>query len=484
MKKVILFFISVLFITNGNSIMNISIKKNILTNKKLINDRISLAKTRYNIPKIEVSIVDVNKIIYETKKNNCNNKELFLIGSNSKSLTALGVMKLIENSDISLDQKIITILPWLEFENCKQITIRHLLNHTSGIPRRIGLINPKDDTEIKSFYNILLNKAKLEIPGKQYQYSNLNYQLLGLIIEEISDEKFDNYMKQLLIDLNMKNTYFDFESSDELGFIDNYQHYFGKPLKYEIEKFNKYIVPSGFISSTMSDMIGFTQAMLKNYNNDFIVNKETFREMLSPPTNLKSNYCFGWEKRELGDLNYFRHDGLTQSFSSSIVFIPEFEIGIIILTNINDTNSIRDILSDIFRIIQKKELSERTEFFFFRNIALLIIVLILMINMIFRIRKLFKNGIDLSLKKTIPQYLKLLSALCFSIGWITYLPNRFNTPIISIIDYQPDAGYSIMLIAILTTINSIIHFTIKKKEKKNENDININTHSVRNNNVL
>ena len=122
----------------------------------------------------------------------------FKIGSMSKSFTALAIMQLVEDGKIDLDAPVQHYIPWFrvaDLEASKRITVRHLLNQTSGIPKAAGLTfvyeedSSKDalEKEVRATRYVELTHP----PGKVYQYSNLNYTTLGLIVQMVSGEPYE-----------------------------------------------------------------------------------------------------------------------------------------------------------------------------------------------------------------------------------------------------------------------------------------------------
>jgi CubicO group peptidase (beta-lactamase class C family) len=120
----------------------------------------------------------------------------FIIGSTTKSFTALAVMQLVEAGKVELDVPVQRYLPWFRVadeEASARITVRNLLNHTSGLSRAAGgeSLLEKDSTKgaleraVRS-----LRAVELDRPvGKSFEYSNLNYTTLGLIVQTVSGEK-------------------------------------------------------------------------------------------------------------------------------------------------------------------------------------------------------------------------------------------------------------------------------------------------------
>lgn len=127
----------------------------------------------------------------------------FTIGSISKSLTGLAIVKLMEEGKLSLDDPVQKYVPWFTLKESNvsaEITIKQLLTQTSGLSTYSGLMisdkEAKDSDAIQR--NVKrLSKTKLTAsPGEKHQYSNANFLILGAVIEEVTKQTYSDYMEQ------------------------------------------------------------------------------------------------------------------------------------------------------------------------------------------------------------------------------------------------------------------------------------------------
>src|SRR3990172_4762049 len=135
----------------------------------------------------------------------------FYIGSVTKSFTALAVMQLVEAGKIDLDAPVQTYLPWFELADAEasaRITVRHLLNQTTGISNKDG---NRDFASQKGLEESVrgYNSIQLTQPvGATYQYSNLNFNIAGLIVEKVSGQSYADYVTQHIFEpLDMRKSY-------------------------------------------------------------------------------------------------------------------------------------------------------------------------------------------------------------------------------------------------------------------------------------
>jgi D-alanyl-D-alanine carboxypeptidase len=134
------------------------------------------------------------------------------VGSVTKTFTAVLILKLVEEGRLSLDDPLATWFP--QFPNAGAITMRHLLNHTSGIPEIIPKILmksviPSTRWQPSELVDIAAQDKPLFAPGSRFAYSNTNYILLGLIAEAVSGETVTDLLHQQILDpLGLQHTYF------------------------------------------------------------------------------------------------------------------------------------------------------------------------------------------------------------------------------------------------------------------------------------
>ena len=224
------------------------------------------------------------------------------IASLSKGFTAMLVMMLAEQGKLTYDDLITKYLPELiEFSN--GITIRHLLNHTSGIPDvgDLGIDNPQL-TNTKALKTLAKIKSNFREPGQKYQYSNTGYLLLATIVERITEKKFANFLSEKILNpLEMKNT---FLSGRTVGM--------------------------GGMQSTVDDLLKWEES----FYTEKLVRQSTLDEAFTPfPVKEGiSTYGFGWNIMLKDGDKFIWHTGNTEGFRAFIGRRLSEKIGVIILT--------------------------------------------------------------------------------------------------------------------------------------------------------
>ena len=295
----------------------------------------------YHIPGASLAVVYNGQTIFQdswgtmSDGSGVTEDTTFLIGSVSKPLTSLAIMKLVEDGKIKLDEPIETYIPWFTYQTDgrKTITVRHLLEQTSGISAYDGM--KVTDQQGRDKENGIthavteLSGVKLSrIPGEAYEYNSANYLLLGAIIEAVSNQSFSAFMDtHIFSPLGMNNTTADYESAVDKGFVPGFHSWFGKPVKgdglYDLSG-----APYGYMSSTTSDLTKFIKFML---NGGELLTEQSLKQLQTPPEN-GERYGLGWRFPRSGN-KYPYHTGATPEYKSEIFFIPEKDLGAVLLTN-------------------------------------------------------------------------------------------------------------------------------------------------------
>lgn len=291
-----------------------------------------------NIPSMSVTIVDKDKVLFSQSYGNCENCDTpFLLGSVSKSFTAVCIMQLVEQGKIDLNANISTYLPNATDGN--KITVGQLLNHTSGLGE-----------------HQTLGKYKIINEQGVHNYANLNYSLLGEIIETVSGKSYNDYITENLFEpLQLSHTAATLDKSIENGLIDGYTNYWGFHIKnnhnYPSSKNTWITVPAGYISSSINDLGKYLQMYLNSGNG--IISAQSIDTMFYGDTvyvddNVPYWYGYGWAtvKEPLSE-PVLRHSGLIETGTSCVFILPESDIAIAIATNVNDyfvTNEMMDRL--------------------------------------------------------------------------------------------------------------------------------------------
>jgi CubicO group peptidase (beta-lactamase class C family) len=295
-------------------------------------------------PGIATGIVSNGQIVYEkvagfanlTDSTLITKDTRFNIASNGKQFTALAILVLIDENNISLTDDIRKYIPTIFPKLNTTITIENLLNHTSGIRDVYDLWSLQGITWWKhSFSNqdVLELISKQEAlnfnPGSKHLYSNTNYILLTAIVEKVTGKSFVAYTNDLFRKLNMPATSFENDYAKIRGPIAKAYFNFDTWTTYNWI-WNVY--GDGNIFSTLADQLQWEQLLQGK------IKSKIKRQILKKSQQLTdhstiNNYGYGLEFGSYKGLKYQFHEGATGAWKATVIRFPEKSISIVTLTN-------------------------------------------------------------------------------------------------------------------------------------------------------
>ena len=262
----------------------------------------------------------------------------FEIGSITKSFTAMAIMILEESGLLNVDDSIC-----LYISDCpnawKPVTVHHLLNHTSGIPSYTEIYEQgKVDTDIceeHSAEEVVSNFKDLPFkytPGQHYRYTNSGYFLWGIIIENISGERYEEFLQQNIFQpLEMTETEYGFTQNSEndhaLGYIVDQDQLIKAPCRHVSTAF-----ASGGLTSTVGDLYKWDQALYT----DQLVSQETLERIFASEVRMGGGktYGYGWEISKRKGHLLIQHGGETIAFIAQLSRYTDDQVTIIVLKNL------------------------------------------------------------------------------------------------------------------------------------------------------
>lgn len=292
-------------------------------------------------------------------------RTLFQIGSCSKAFTALAFTKFIAEYNISPSDKVSSYLSWFKvyFEgSAQEITIDQLLHHTSGIPWQtisdIPISNEPDALEqtVRTLVGIELE----ELPGKEYEYATINYDVLALIIEVVSGKKFEEYLSSTLFEpLNLENTSIG-APLDSSNMAKGYKIGFFKPREYRAPVYRGNNA-AGYVISNISDMAKWLKFQMGQSGSEelYQLAKVTHERDETVALHNMSSYARGWNI-SLSGTGLIYHEGLNPNFTAFIAFRPNEKIGLVILANSN-SNFTTYMGARIMKLLAGEEIEQEFE---------------------------------------------------------------------------------------------------------------------------
>ncbi len=264
----------------------------------------------------------------------------FQIGSVSKSFAALVVLQLADEGRLSIDDPVSKYLPYFQTNDktaSDQISVRHLLNHRSGLSTLEG--NRHQDTTyrgvdamervIRDFKNVQLF-AK---PGARFQYSNANYMLIAQLIEYVDKIPYEKAVQARIFEkLGMKNSYIQMATDSAERSAFGHTQWFG----FTVEKnfiAGRLMMGPGGVTSSAEDLATYLAAI---FGNDPRIISNTLTKALAKER--KGGYEFGWEFDTVAGQRIIFHGGLNPGFLAMVKYKPKTREGMLILTNMNGSH--------------------------------------------------------------------------------------------------------------------------------------------------
>jgi CubicO group peptidase (beta-lactamase class C family) len=274
----------------------------------------------------------------------------YRIGSLTKQFTAAAVMQLADQNKLKIEDKLINYIP--DYPRGDEITIKNLLNHTSGI---------FDYTRTQKFRNMMGQRIKLNKvielfkgkdlnfePGQKYQYCNSNYVLLGYIIEQVSGLSYEEYLHKNIFDpLDMHNSGYAYHHKIIKGRASGYVMNSAGNKSNIYHDDATFAHGAGALYSTTKDLYKWDRALYTNQ----ILSDNSLKQMF---TTYKGNYGFGFKIDKLFKNRRIYHHGGTMGYTASINRYVDEDITIIVLSNINGT-PIEQLTKDLAAIMFEKE---------------------------------------------------------------------------------------------------------------------------------
>jgi D-alanyl-D-alanine carboxypeptidase len=292
-----------------------------LTIGVLVNDKLVKIKG-YGIANLEWNTPAKPDTIYE-------------IGSITKQFTAESIMILVEQGKVGLDDKISKYIPESP-DTWKDITVRNLLNHVSGIKNYTGLIKFLGEMQKNSTHEAFLKLVSPEpldfAPGTKWAYSNTNFYLLGMIVEKASGQSYGDFVQSHIFDpLGMKTAYLNDQSKVVPGRAGGYS-WSGKGWQNAQYVSMAWPYAAGALMMSVEDYAKWVVAL----DDQKLLKPESYEEMYTPvklANGEPQKYGFGWVIDTNRQHPRIWHNGGIPGFITEAVRYPADKLSVIVFTN-------------------------------------------------------------------------------------------------------------------------------------------------------
>ena len=297
-----------------------------------------------NDPGLAVLVAQDGKILFENGYGQADREQhvpvipqtTFLIASITKQFTASAILKLQEEGKLSVKDKLSKYIP--DFPRGDEVTLRHLLNHTSGIHNYNndpGFFDRVTNHTTEAIIEAMKKESYDFDPGMKWSYNNSGYLLLGYIVEKVSGQSYGDFLRDNFFQpLGMTNTgvYRTHPGlpHEALGY-----HLGTNGFEAAVNSDPSWFGGAGAIYSTVEDLYRWNEGIFNGRVLDAASLKAAFTPVkeYEEQVNSDSGYGFGWEVRRARGLRVIWHDGGLDGFRSILLRVPDEKLTVAILAN-------------------------------------------------------------------------------------------------------------------------------------------------------
>jgi NADH dehydrogenase len=298
-----------------------------------------------HFPGLAVGIVEGDRVVYlrgfgtaDPSGRPVTPRTPFLIGSVTKSFTALAILQLVDRGLVELDAPVRRYLPWFRVGDdtaASRITVRELLTMTSGLPQvyETQLWADQDDAALERTVRFLATKELTGRPGRVFGYSNANYETLGLIVQTVSGESYEQYIERhVFAPLDMRNSFASQDEGLAHGMAWGHRWWFGVPVAATLP-FRRAELPAGYLIASAEDMTHFLIAELNDgrYGDASVLSPRGMALRHAPTP--ADRFGLGWEFPRVLGRQLINLDGGTANSQSSLFIDPVARVGVYVAAN-------------------------------------------------------------------------------------------------------------------------------------------------------
>ena len=334
-----------------------------------------------NIMGISMSVVSDEKEIYSAAFGaDAQTGDDYVLGSLVQSMTALSILRMVEDVELRLDDTLSEYLP--DYTRLKNVTIEELLTQTSGIS-----MSAMSEDKSLSVENV----------SGRYEEAYANYNLLGKVIEAASGETYEEYLTENILDPCKMSSSFSLRQNPELtGQVKPvYQTIFGYPNKtrFRYQAGQWADVSSGYLLSDVKDMGSYLQMYLKNDGE--VVQKSSIRQVLqdgqkiqdTTPTNqlfgTEEHYTMGWISTKVEGMQIYYQMSCLADTMTYMLLVPEKNAGIVMMFNTADymvgRKLARSICAGVTRILLDQKPGQIKKGIYFQQHGIIDLLLLLLL---------------------------------------------------------------------------------------------------------
>ena len=424
-----------------------------------LDDYLNQITEAYHIPGMAFFLTDPDHALMERTYGECTDmNRQFFIGSMSKSYTALCVMQLVEKGLVNLDEDISAYLPDFQFD--KKVTVLSLLNHTSGF-----------DTHAR------LHNVKVTDSYGRYEYANVNYDLLGKIVESVSGMSFEDYIRKNVFEpLGMSDAKANaWKAKDSPNLLKGNRNYFGffkqGDAVFPTEK-SWFHEPAGYIALTPDNHAKYLRMYLNGgltENGDRIISQKSidsmwYENVTTDDEEYDTCYGKGWNYMNWKGQDMVFHGGMVENGITYMYILPDKQLAVCFMINASDEFVLNNLMNDVIwgsvAFIRGEPVEEvsRNKYVLLHLLYDAIYLLIICISLFILIRAVKSRRADQQGKKRrIGKIIfGIIAYILFPVFLLMFSKILLDTPLWVIRLFVPDLYIVLLVSACLAFIGGIV----------------------------
>lgn len=378
----------------------------------------------------------------------------FVLGSVTKTITALAAAQLVDAGRMHFDDPVVEHLP--EFlintqDGGRTITLRHLLTHTSGFSQWSG--HDRRAQREGKFDHITPARP----PGIRFEYSSLNYIVLGKVIEAVSGLPYGEYLRiRIFRPLGMRNSYTNLESARSHGLAMGHRYFFGLALPGRETQKPEPLIPAGFVISSTRDLGNYLRMLLNDgeFDGQRIVSSDRLREIFTPWDGGATGPGMAWG---IGPTR-IGHAGSTPTFSARLLLLRDKSYGIVVLTGVNSGpffSGSAAVIDGVARKLAGDPVEPTRPDEIILKLTILALVIVGLVFTALSFRQWSRCGFPRRLRATRSVAMPLIREAALTIVVLAVIPWWIGVPFLTILEYFPDLGIA-MLVGVVAGIGGAL----------------------------
>lgn len=290
---------------------------------------------------------------------------VFRLGSVSKGFASVLTGMMVDQNMLLFDDTVAHILPYFKLQDLEQsrrVKVRHLLEHTTGLPRHAYTNLVEDGLSLERIIPRFENVPLIDREGEQHAYTNAAYSVIEKVLEQRTNSDFKTLLEEEIfepLDMSQASAHYSvFETNTNVAQPHLYSYRQKKRVSIPVKNNYFNAISAGGINASISDMGKWL--LLLTGNHPDLISEKTLDELFTPVSRIpnkrfsrhwvavnESYYGMGWRVLENEDQTVVYHGGYVNGYRSEIAFDRERNIGISILLNSNSSYAL-EVIPEFF----------------------------------------------------------------------------------------------------------------------------------------